>query len=198
MKSALIIIDVQSDFLQGGALAVPNSHEIMHPLRSMVKDYDTIVLTADWHPANHKSFASNHQGAEPFSTIQMPYGEQVLWPDHCIQGTYGAMIDLPSDIVTKANLIIRKGTNPEIDSYSAFLENDRKTQTGLAGYLSSLNIKHITLAGLALDYCVAYTALDGRAAGFEVTVALDACRGISQNSVDLQVEVMKKAGAALV
>lgn len=195
-KKALILIDIQPDFLPGGALAVPAGDEILSRVEQLAAQFDTIVLSQDWHPAGHKSFASSH-GAAPFTTTQMPYGEQVLWPDHCIQGTPGAGLALPQHVLDKAALIIRKGMNPEIDSYSAFMENDQKTSTGLAGWLRDRGIQDLTFAGLALDYCVAFSALDARKSGFGATVDLAACRGISHESIPRQIVSMRDAGVSL-
>ncbi|NVO22521.1 bifunctional nicotinamidase/pyrazinamidase [Donghicola mangrovi] len=175
--TALIVIDVQNDFCTGGALAVPAGEEVVPLINDMLPDYGVRVFTQDWHPADHASFASQHDGAAPFSTTEMPYGTQVLWPDHCIQGTQGAAFhpDLNTD---PADLIIRKGFRPQIDSYSAFFENDRTTPTGLEGYLRTRNVQKVMLAGLATDFCVAYSALDAARLGFDVTVYLPACRAI--------------------
>lgn len=175
--TALIVIDVQNDFCSGGALAVPAGEEVVPLINAMLPDYGVRVFTQDWHPANHQSFASQHAGAAPFSTTEMPYGTQVLWPDHCIQGTTGAAFhpDLNTD---PADLIIRKGFRPQIDSYSAFFENDLTTPTGLEGYLRTRGVQKVMLAGLATDFCVAYSALDAARLGFEVTVDLRACRAI--------------------
>lgn len=175
--TALIVIDVQNDFCTGGALAVPAGEEVVPLINAMLPDYGVRVFTQDWHPANHRSFASQHTGAAPFSTTEMPYGTQVLWPDHCIQGTTGAAFhpDLNTD---PADLIIRKGFRPQIDSYSAFFENDLTTPTGLEGYLRTRGVQKVMLAGLATDFCVAYSALDAARLGFEVTVDLRACRAI--------------------
>lgn len=193
-RDALIVIDVQNDFLPGGNLAVPEGDRIMGALEEAAVKFGTIVLTQDWHPADHSSFASSHDRKVPFQTIELPYGAQVLWPQHCVQGEDGAEFDLHPDILKAAQLIIRKGMNPEIDSYSAFMENDRKTTTGLAAWLKERGIERVWFAGLALDYCVAYSALDARDAGFEAVVILDACRGISDDTVTSQVEAMKDAG----
>lgn len=174
---ALIVIDVQNDFCPGGALAVADGDAVVPLVNAMMDDFETVVLTQDWHPGDHSSFAANHPGAEAFSMIAMPYGSQVLWPVHCVQGTAGAAFhaDLRTD---PAQMVIRKGFRPGIDSYSAFFENDRKTPTGLDGYLRSRGITAVTLAGLATDFCVAYSALDAARLGFAVTVALAACRAI--------------------
>lgn len=176
-SEALIVIDVQNDFCPGGALAVAGGDEIVQGINGLMREFDTIVLTQDWHPANHLSFADNHPGAAPFTLTEMPYGPQVLWPSHCVQGTKGA--EFHSALQTDpAQLVIRKGFRPEIDSYSAFFENDRKTPTGLDGYLKSRGVTALTLVGLATDFCVAYSALDAARLGFKVTVRSDLCRAI--------------------
>ncbi|MEM7523978.1 MAG: bifunctional nicotinamidase/pyrazinamidase [Pseudomonadota bacterium] len=175
-ETALIIIDVQMDFCPGGALAVANGDQVVAPINALQDRHATRVLTQDWHPANHQSFAANHPGAAPFSLIEASYGPQVLWPVHCVQGAPGAAFR--DDLRTDADLIIRKGFRPEIDSYSAFFENDRTTPTGLTGYLRERGINRLVMAGLALDFCVRYSAVDGATLGFDVTVAEDACRAI--------------------
>lgn len=177
---ALIVIDVQNDFCPGGALAVADGDEIIDQINDLMDEFATVVLTQDWHPANHSSFAANHPGAAPFSLVEMPYGPQVLWPVHCVQGTGGAAFHarLRTD---PAQLIIRKGFRPEIDSYSAFFENDRTTPTGLEGYLRGLGVTSVTLVGLATDYCVAYSALDAARLGFAATIVEGACRAIDLN-----------------
>lgn len=177
---ALIVIDVQNDFCPGGALAVAGGDEIIAQINDLMDDFASVVLTQDWHPANHASFAANHPGAAPFSLTEMPYGPQVLWPVHCVQGTGGAAFHagLRTD---PAQLVIRKGFRPEIDSYSAFFENDRTTPTGLEGYLRARGISTLTLVGLATDYCVAYSALDAARLGFAVTILEAACRAIDMN-----------------
>jgi nicotinamidase/pyrazinamidase len=168
---------VQYDFVPGGALAVPRGDEIVPLVNRLGARFGNVVLTQDWHPRDHISFASSHPGRQPFETIRLPYGEQVLWPPHCVQGTHGAALHEQLDI-PHAQLVIRKGHHREIDSYSAFLEADRKTTTGLAGYLKERGLRELYVCGLATDFCVAWTALDGRAAGFDVTVIQDACRAI--------------------
>jgi nicotinamidase/pyrazinamidase len=176
-NSVLLIIDLQNDFCSGGGLPVPGGEEIVPLVNRLSPAFPTTVLTQDWHPPGHSSFASAHQEASPYALIEASYGPQVLWPDHCIQGTGGA--DFHSDLETKnADLIMRKGFRPAIDSYSAFQENDRQTSTGLAGYLRDRGIEHITLCGLALDFCVKWSALDAVANGFGATVLTDACRAI--------------------
>jgi len=173
----LLVIDVQQDFLPGGALAVPDGDAVIAPINRLARAFEQVVITQDWHPLNHISFAASHPGRAAFETIDLPYGRQVLWPVHCVQGTSGA--DLASALdVPHAQLIIRKGWHADIDSYSAFMEADRRTPTGLAGYLREHGFTRVFVTGLATDFCVAWTALDGRAAGFEVSVIEDACRAI--------------------
>lgn len=176
----LIIVDVQNDFCPGGALAVPQGDAVVPIINRLSTRFDHRVLTQDWHPAGHSSFASSHAGKAPFETADMPYGTQVLWPDHCVQGSAGAAFhaDLAVD---RAELVIRKGFRPAIDSYSAFFENDRATPTGLAGYLQERGFDRVVLAGLATDFCVAFSALDARRLGFATTVVTDACRAIDLN-----------------
>jgi nicotinamidase/pyrazinamidase len=195
--NALIVIDVQNDFCPGGALAVSGGDEIVPRINKLINAYDHVALTQDWHPAGHSSFASSHPGKTAFETIEMPYGPQTLWPDHCIQGSKGA--EFHSNLQwTKAELIIRKGFRKAIDSYSAFFENDHKTPTGLGGYLSERGIKSVTLCGLATDYCVAYSALDAAKLGFKVTVELDASRAIDLGgSLAASLEKMRAAGVTL-
>lgn len=173
----LIVIDVQNDFMPGGALAVPRGDEVVSLINRAAARFENVVLTQDWHPAGHASFASSHPGARPFDTVSLPYGRQVLWPDHCVQGTPGAALHIGLDVL-HAQLVIRKGHHRDIDSYSALLEADRKTATGLAGYLKERGLQALYLCGLATDFCVAWTALDARAAGFEVSIIEDACRAI--------------------
>ncbi|MBL4927035.1 bifunctional nicotinamidase/pyrazinamidase [Fuscibacter oryzae] len=177
---ALIVIDVQNDFCPGGALAVAGGDEIIAQINDLMEEFETVVLTQDWHTADHASFAANHPGAAPFSLTEMPYGPQVLWPVHCVQGTSGAAFH-PGLRTDPAQLVIRKGFRPEIDSYSAFFENDRTTPTGLEGYLRARGISTVTLVGLATDYCVAYSALDAARLGFAVTILEVACRAIDMN-----------------
>lgn len=194
---ALIVIDVQNDFCPGGALAVADGDAILPQVNALLGGFAVRVLTQDWHPATHASFAANHPGAAPFSLTEMPYGAQVLWPTHCVQGTPGADFH-PQLNTDAADLVIRKGFRPQIDSYSAFFENDRRTPTGLDGYLRSRGVQSLTLVGLATDYCVAYSALDAAALGFGVTVRLGACRGIDLNgSLADALARMRAAGVAL-
>ncbi|MBA9070048.1 nicotinamidase/pyrazinamidase [Methylobacterium sp. RAS18] len=173
----LLIIDVQNDFLPGGALAVPDGDAVVAPINRLAACVPHVILTQDWHPPGHASFHGSHPGKAPFDTTDLSYGEQVLWPEHCVQGTHGA--ELAAGLNTeRAELVIRKGYHPGIDSYSAFMEADRRTRTGLAGYLAERGLTRLFLAGLATDFCVLWTALDARAAGFEVFVIEDAVRGI--------------------
>ena len=195
---ALIVIDVQNDFCPGGALAVTGGDEIVAPINAMLADFSTVIVTQDWHPAGHSSFASSHAGAAPFSLIDMPYGPQVLWPDHCIQGSPGAAFHSALN-TTRADLIIRKGYNPEIDSYSALFENDHTTPTGLKGYLINRAITDLTLVGLATDFCVNYSAVDAARQGFNVSVDLANCRAIDMDgSLDAALDGMTKAGVTLI
>ncbi len=173
----LLVIDVQNDFCPGGALAVPEGDEVVGVINRLSARFAHRVLTQDWHPAGHRSFASSHPGRAPMETITLPYGEQVLWPDHCVQGTPGAEFHSGLD-VNGSELILRKGFRRDIDSYSAFFENDHTTPTGLGAYLRERGFEHLHLCGLATDFCVGYSALDARRAGFQVTVVEDACRGI--------------------
>ena len=193
-NSALIVVDVQNDFCPGGALAVEAAHEVVPLINRMAPLFHVLVCTQDWHPPEHESFADSHPGAEPFSVTEMPYGPQVLWPAHCVQGTRGA--EFHPDLLTEhADIVIRKGTHPHIDSYSTFYENDRTTPTGLAGYLRERGVTHVWLAGLATDFCVHYSALDAVAHGFTATVLLDACRAIDlDGSLDAAFAEMREAG----
>ena len=197
-NDALIVIDVQNDFCPGGALAVSGGDDILPEINAMLGQFPVRVLTQDWHPADHASFAANHPGAAPFSMTEMPYGPQVLWPVHCVQGTSGAAFhaDLRTD---PADLIIRKGFRAAIDSYSAFFENDHKTPTGLDGYLRARGVTGVTLAGLATDYCVAYSALDAARLGYGVTVRLSSCRAIDLNgSLADALAKMRAAGVTFI
>lgn len=191
---ALIVIDVQNDFCPGGALAVTGGDEIVPGINALMGEFQTVVLTQDWHPANHLSFADNHPGAAPFSLTDMPYGKQVLWPSHCVQGSPGAAFH-PGLATDPAQMVIRKGFRPEIDSYSAFFENDRTSPTGLEGYLKSRGVTTLTLVGLATDFCVAYSALDAAQLGFRATVRRDLCRAIDLNgSLASALDQMQRAG----
>ena len=197
-EKALVVIDVQNDFCPGGALAVAGGDEVVPVINELSHEFEHLILTQDWHPAHHSSFASSHPGKQPFETIAMPYGDQTLWPDHCIQGSGGAAFH-PHLNRTRSELIIRKGFRGAIDSYSAFFENDHTTPTGLGGYLGERGIRSITLAGLATDYCVAYSALDAVKLGLNTTVRLDACRGIDLGgSMELMLGRMRDAGVRLV
>ena len=173
----LVVIDVQNDFCSGGALAVPDGESVVPEINRLIAASEHVVLTQDWHPDGHSSFASRHEGHAPFETVEMAYGPQILWPDHCIQGTPGAEFHPELDW-TKAELVIRKGFRRHIDSYSAFFENDHQTSTGLNGYLKERGCTRVVLAGLATDFCVHFSATDARRLGFEVTVIERACRGI--------------------
>ena len=180
MKKALLVIDVQNDFCPAGALEVAGGNEIIPYINEEMAKYDCVVLTQDWHPKGHSSFATSHEGKNPLELIKMPYGDQVLWPDHCVQGSKGAEFH-PDLNIEQANAIIRKGSNPFIDSYSAFFENDRKTPTGLDGYFKSLEIEKINLVGLATDFCVNYSAQDAANLGYKVSVLEKMCRAIDLN-----------------
>ena len=193
---ALIVIDVQNDFCPGGRLAVAGGDEIVPGINALMAEFQTVVLTQDWHPEGHSSFASSHPGMEPFSTTEMPYGVQVLWPDHCTQGSEGAEFH-PDLNQNPAQMIVRKGFRPQIDSYSAFFENDHKTTTGLAGYLQMRGIKKLTMVGLALDYCVNFSAVDGAKLGFDVTVETALCRAIADDSLAAAKAGMGAAGVVL-
>jgi nicotinamidase/pyrazinamidase len=175
--AALIVVDVQNDFCPGGALAVPRGDEVVPVINRVAARFDNVVLTQDWHPRGHASFASSHPGKKPFETIELAYGAQVLWPDHCVQGSSGAGFH-PELATERAQLVVRKGFHRDIDSYSGFLEADRETTTGLAGFLKEKGFRQLYVCGLATDFCVAWTALDARATGFEVGVIDDACRAI--------------------
>lgn len=175
--SVLLVMDVQNDFLPGGALAVPRGEEVVPVVNRLAARFANVILTQDWHPANHISFASRHPGRKPFETIELPYGTQVLWPDHCVQGSHGAGFH-PDLAVDHAQAVIRKGYHAHTDSYSALLEADRVTPTGLAGMLRERGLRRVYCCGLATDFCVAWSALDAQAAGFETFVIEDACRAI--------------------
>jgi len=197
-RSALLVIDVQNDFIPGGQLPVPEGDRIVPLVNDLARQFKQVVIAQDWHPAGHASFASSHPGHKPYDVIQLPYGEQTLWPDHCVQATRGAELH-PELNLPHAQLIIRKGCNPDIDSYSAFLEADRVTTTGLAGYLKERGIDTVYMVGLALDFCVMFSALDARAAGFNAFVVLDACRAIDLNgSLTAAIEQMQVAGVGLI
>lgn len=193
--ACLIVVDVQNDFMPGGALPVPRGDEVVPVINRLAACFENVVLTQDWHPQGHASFASSHPGRKPFETIALAYGQQVLWPDHCVQATRGAAFH--ADLaIPHAQLIVRKGHHRDIDSYSAFLEADRKTATGLAGYLRERGLRRLYVCGLATDFCVAWTALDACAAGFETTVIEDACRAIDlDGSLDKAWRDLAQAGA---
>ncbi len=176
----LLVVDVQNDFCPGGALAVSDGDAVIPVIHRIAPRFEHAILTQDWHPPGHQSFASAHPGRHAFEQVKVSYGEQTLWPDHCVQDTPGAEFH-PALQLTRAELVLRKGFRPEIDSYSAFFENDRKTATGLAGYLRERGLKRVFLAGLAYDFCVAYSALDARRLGFAVTIVRDGCRAIDLN-----------------
>ena len=198
MSEALLVIDVQNDFCPNGALAVAGGDTIVQPINAEMDKFNTVVLTQDWHPTDHKSFASSYENKKPFDIVAMPYGDQVLWPDHCIQGSIGSRFH-PDLHHTRADIIIRKGSNPAVDSYSAFYENDKVTSTGLHGYLKNREVTKLTLVGLATDYCVAFSALDAEKLGYAVTVRLDMARGIdSDGSLNAALDKMSKAGVNLV
>jgi nicotinamidase-related amidase len=190
----LLIVDVQNDFCPGGALAVPDGDAIIPAVNRLARSFAHVILTQDWHPPGHASFASSHPGKRPFEAIEVSYGTQILWPDHCVQGTQGARFHPELD-VPHAELVVRKGFRSAIDSYSAFRENDRLTPTGLAGYLRERGLERVTMCGLATDFCVAFSAIDGREAGFEVAVVTAACRGIDiDGSVARAMRSMSEAG----
>jgi len=190
----LLVVDLQYDFMPGGALGVKGGDEIVAPINALGRRFENVLLTQDWHPADHVSFASNHDGAEPFQFIALPYGPQILWPDHCVWDTPGAAFVTEMEL-PHAQLVIRKGYNETVDSYSAFQEADRRTRTGLEGYLRERGLGRLFLAGLATDFCVHWTAVDARAAGFETYVVEDLCRAIDTNgSLDDAWKAMTAAG----
>ena|SRR6516162_418499 len=196
-REVLLIVDVQNDFCPGGALAVAEGDAIVPSINRLAQSFAHVVLTQDWHPPGHASFASSHPGKRPFDTIEVSYGAQTLWPDHCVQGTQGAAFHPKLD-VPHAELVLRKGFRKSIDSYSAFCENDRRTATGLAGYLRERGFERVTLCGLATDFCVAFSAIDGRRAGFDVALVTSACRGIDhEGSLDRALRSMVEAGVSL-
>lgn len=197
-RDLLLVVDVQNDFCPGGALAVPDGDAVVPAANRLMGAFDRVVLTQDWHPAGHSSFASSHHGKAPFETVEMPYGAQTLWPDHCVQGSAGAAFHAELD-TDRADLVIRKGFHPDIDSYSAFRENDHATSTGLAGYLRDRGVERLFLCGLATDFCVAWSARDAIQAGFKVSVLLDACRAIDlEGSLAAALDDMRGAGVELV
>jgi nicotinamidase/pyrazinamidase len=192
-QDVLLVVDIQNDFCPGGSLAVPRGDEVVPLINRLGEKFDHVLLTQDWHPRDHLSFATSHPGKRPYDTVQVSYGPQMLWPDHCVQGTPGA--EFRKDLyLPKTQLILRKGYHREIDSYSAFFENDRKTNTGLAGYLRERRFARVFLAGLAFDFCVRYSAEDARKVGFDVVVIEDACRGID---VDDSIAQTRRQLAAL-
>jgi nicotinamidase/pyrazinamidase len=194
----LLVIDVQNDFCPGGALAVTDGDAVIAPIHRIAPAFEHIILTQDWHTANHLSFASAHAGKSPYDQIEMSYGPQTLWPDHCVQGTHGAEFH-PALELTRAELILRKGFRPQIDSYSAFFENDRTTATGLGGYLRDRGLNRVFLAGLAYDFCVGYSALDARRLGFEAVVVKDACRAIDLDGSAAKMEAeFARVGVSLI
>jgi len=194
---ALIVIDIQNDFCPEGALAVAGGDEIVPRVNALMDEFAVVVLTQDWHPAGHSSFAGSHPGAAPFGQVDMPYGPQTLWPDHCVQGTPGAAFH-PGLRTDPADLILRKGFRPAIDSYSAFFENDKTTATGLAGYLRERGVRDLTFVGLATDFCVAWSAMDAARLGFGATVLEGACRAIDlDGSLDAARAAMRAAGVRL-
>jgi nicotinamidase/pyrazinamidase len=195
---ALIVIDVQNDFCPGGSLAVAGGDEIIDPINALLETAVIAVLSQDWHPLDHASFAENHTGQTPFSEVEMPYGPQTLWPNHCVQGTSGAAFHKRLNS-KRADAVIRKGMNPAIDSYSTFFENDHKTPTGLLGYLRERNVQTLLLVGLATDFCVAYSALDAVANGFDVKIQMDMCRVIDNaGSLDVALTQLRNAGVQLI
>ena len=196
MSDILIVVDLQNDFCPGGALAVAEGDQVVDPINRVGRQFEHVIFTQDWHPPGHSSFASSHSGKAPFDSIDAPYGPQVLWPDHCVQGSEGAAfhrnLDLPH-----AELVIRKGFHPSIDSYSAFYENDHKTATGLTGYLRERGFQRLFLGGLAFDFCVYFTAIDARKEGFDVVVMEDACRAIDMaDSRAAALTAMQDAGVS--
>lgn len=196
--TALLVIDLQNDFCPGGALAVPEGDAVMPVVNRLASAFDHVLVTQDWHPPDHRSFASQHEGKQPYDTVELSYGEQTLWPDHCVQGTPGADFH-PGFDRSRIELVLRKGFRPEIDSYSAFRENDGETPTGLTGYLRERGIERLVLAGLATDFCVKWSAEDARREGFRVTVVEDAVRGIDLGgSVAAAWSAMREAGADVV
>jgi nicotinamidase/pyrazinamidase len=193
-SAALIVVDVQNSFMPGGSLAVPGGDEVVPVINKLGKKFANVVLTQDWHPAGHRSFASSHAGKKPFDVVGLEYGDQILWPDHCVQGSHGARLHANLE-VAHAQLVLRKGCHPHVDSYSAFIEADGKTRTGLGGYLRDRCINYLYICGLATDFCVAWTALDARKLRFKVAVIEDACRAIdTQGSLAAAWKRMEHAG----
>lgn len=197
MSKALIVIDVQNDFCPGGALAVPEGDTLVVGINALMAEFETVVLTQDWHPEGHSSFASAHAGKAPFETVEMPYGTQVLWTDHCVQGSEGAAFH-PQLNTDRADMIVRKGYNAAIDSYSAFFENDQSTPTGLEGYLRTRGISELVTVGLATDFCVHFSAVDAAKLGFDVSVRTDLCRAIDlDGSLSAALDNMEAAGVEI-
>lgn len=197
-QHCLVVTDVQNDFCPGGALAVPGGDEIVPAINALVDEFSHVILTQDWHPADHSSFASQHRGKQPFEAVEMVYGSQILWPDHCVQGSFGAAFH-PDLAVERAELVLRKGFRHAINSYSAFFENDRETPTGLAGYLRERGISSVTLVGLAFDFCVGYSALDAARLGLSTAVIERGCRSIDlAGSGEAMRSRLLAAGVALI
>ena len=197
-SDAFLVIDVQNDFCPGGALAVPEGEAVVPVINDLAKGFKNLVMTQDWHPPGHSSFASSHPGMVPFETTTLDYGEQTLWPDHCVQGSTGAEFRADLDLAN-SRMIIRKGDRRDIDSYSAFYENDHKTTTGLGGYLRAHGVRRVFLAGLATDFCVFYTAIDARKDGFEAVMIEDACRAIDlEGSLEAARRAMAEAGVQVI
>ena len=197
-NDALLVVDVQNDFCKGGTLAVPSANEVVPVINDLADRFAHTIITQDWHPPDHTSFASQHDGSEPYQTITLGYGEQVLWPDHCVQHSAGAEFH-DKLAVTNCELIVRKGFRREIDSYSAFFENDHKPPTGLGGYLRERELTRLFVTGLATDFCVRFSAVDARAQGFEVMLVEDACRGIdSDGSMDAAMREMNDVGVTII
>lgn len=195
--SVLLVVDIQNDFLPGGSLAAENGNKIIPIVNKLTKKFDNVIFTQDWHPKDNISLASNHPGKEPFETIEVSYGEQILWPDHCIQGSRGAQF-APSLDTKNSQLILRKGYRKDIDSYSAFYENDRETPTGLKGYLQDRGLTDVYICGIATDFCVKYSALDGVSDGFNVHVITNAVAGIAEDTIQEAWKEMDRAGVKFV
>lgn len=196
-KDVLILVDVQNDFLPGGALAVPDGDRILPVIEAIAPIFSNIVLTQDWHPAGHSSFASAHPGKNPFETCEASYGTQVLWPDHCVIGSEGARLRVDPYTRHRAQMVVRKGFRPDVDSYSAFLENDKKTLTGLSGYMRDRGLERAFFAGLATDFCVGFSAIDARRMGFGAVLLDQASRGISSEGVEARKAEMRDAGVQI-
>lgn len=197
MTEALIVIDMQNDFCPGGALEVPDGDVIVAGINALMAEFPAVILTQDWHPAGHSSFASSHQGRAPFEMTEMPYGPQILWPDHCVQGSRGAEFH-PELNTDRADLIVRKGFDPAVDSYSALFENDHETPTGLDGYLRDRGLERLTMVGLATDFCVGFSAQDAADNGYEVTLRPDLCRAIDlDGSLEAALEAMRAKGVRI-